>query len=134
MEKKGIKKTKQEKVKTAQVNYPKARMYIQSSFNNTIITFANLKGDTLFWVSTGMVGFKGARRQTPFAATTTVETALKKAGLFGIRELEVYIKGPGSGRDAALRVLRGSNFRISLIADVTPIPHNGPRPKKRRRI
>ncbi|PJC28327.1 30S ribosomal protein S11 [Candidatus Shapirobacteria bacterium CG_4_9_14_0_2_um_filter_39_11] len=112
----------------------KAKVYVTATFNNTIVTFTDLKGDVICWGSTGSTGFKGARKATPFAATTTVETVAKKAMGLGVREVEVYIKGPGPGRDAALRALRAVGLRMSLIADVTPIPHDGPRAKKRRRV
>ena len=112
----------------------KAKAYITATFNNTLITFTDLKGKTLCWSSTGSVGFKGARKSTPYAATVAVETAAKKAAGKGVDEVEVYIKGPGPGRDAALRVFRTVGIKLSLIADVTPIPHNGPRAKKRRRV
>jgi len=112
----------------------KAKVYVTATFNNTIVTFTDLKGNVICWGSTGSTGFKGARKATPFAATTTVEAAAKKAMGLGVREVEVYIKGPGPWRDAALRALRAVGLRMSLIADVTPIPHNGPRAKKRRRV
>jgi len=112
----------------------RAKVYVTATFNNTIVTFTDLKGNTLCWGSTGTVGFKGARKSTPFAAITAVEVAAKKALALGIDEIEVYIKGPGPGRDAALRALRAAGLKMSLIADITPIPHNGPRPKKRRRV
>jgi len=112
----------------------KAKVYIQATFNNTIITFTDLGGGTLCWGSTGNVGFRGTRKRTPFAATTAVEVVAKKARNLGVEEVEIYIKGPGSGRDAALRALRAAGFKMDLIADVTPIPHNGPRPRKRRRV
>ena len=112
----------------------KGRAYVQATFNNTIITFTDLNGEVLCWGSTGAVGFRGTRKHTPFAATTAVQAVAKKARNLGIRELEIYVKGPGSGRDAALRALRAAGFRMNLIADVTPIPHNGPRPRKRRRV
>lgn len=112
----------------------KARVYIRATFNNTIVTFTDLKGNTICWGSSGEAGFKGARKSTPFAATTSVETVAKKALARGIREVEVYIKGPGPGRDAALRALRAVGIKMSLIADVSPIPHNGPRARKRRRV
>jgi small subunit ribosomal protein S11 len=112
----------------------KAKVYVTATFNNTIITFTDLKGNTLCWGSTGTVGFKGARKATPYAATTAVEAVAKKAVALGIDEIEVYIKGPGPGRDAALRALKAAGLKMSLIADITPIPHNGPRPKKRRRV
>ncbi len=112
----------------------KAKVYIKATFNNTVITFTDLKGNTLCWGSTGASGFKGARKSTPYASTTAVESATKKAQALGIREVEVYIKGPGAGRDAALRAMRSAGLKMNLIADVTPIPHNGPRPRKKRRV
>lgn len=118
-----------EEIKTTQ-----AKVYISATFNNTIITFTDSRGNVLCWGSAGAAGFKGARRATPYAAMTTVDQAAKKAQALGIREVEVYIKGPGPGRDAALRMLKTRGFKMSLIADVTPIPHNGPRAKKRRRV
>lgn len=111
----------------------KARVYITATFNNTIVTFADLNGKTICWGSAGSAGFKGARKSTPYAATTTVEAAARKALTHGIREVEVYIKGPGPGRNAALRALKVAGLKMSMIADVTPIPHNGPRAKKPRR-
>lgn len=112
----------------------KGRVYITATFNNTIVTFTDNEGKTLCWGSSGAVGFKGARKSTPFAATTAVEGAAKKAIGFGLREVEVYIKGPGSGRDPSLRALKSAGLNIVLIADVTPMPHNGIRPKKKRRV
>lgn len=112
----------------------KARAHITASFNNTLVTFTDLKGNALCCGSTGTVGFKGARKSTPFAATTAVEAVAQKAIALGVDEIEVYIKGPGPGRDAALRALRSVGLRMSLIADVTLIPHNGPRAKKQRRV
>lgn len=93
-----------------------------------------MQGNTICWGSAGAAGFKGARKSTPFAATTTVEKVCRKAQEFGLKEAEVYIKGPGAGRDAALRAIRAAGLNIILIADVTPIPHNGCRPKKKRRV
>ena len=112
----------------------KTRVYILATFNNTLVTFTNEKGEVMAWGSTGVEGFKGARKSTPYAATMAVELAAKKVLAKGIKEVEVYIKGPGPGRDAALRALRSVGLQMSLIADVTPIPHNGPRFKKRRRV
>ncbi|HPJ16849.1 MAG TPA: 30S ribosomal protein S11 [Candidatus Woesebacteria bacterium] len=112
-----------------------ARLCVKSSFNNTIVTISDLKGNTLSWSSSGHSGFKGARKSTPFAATTAIEKALDAAKPFGIKKLEVYLKGPGVGRDAALRFLRTKrDFDVELISDITPIPHNGPRPPKARRV
>jgi len=111
------------------------RIYISASFNNTLVTITNAQGETLTWGSSGASGFKGTRRATPYAATTAVETVLNKAkNDFGVNEVEIYVKGPGAGRDAALRAVRAAGVRISLIADITPVPHNGPRPKKKRRV
>ncbi|HEX7456301.1 MAG TPA: 30S ribosomal protein S11 [Candidatus Nanoarchaeia archaeon] len=110
------------------------KIYISATFNNTLITITDAKGDTVAWSSSGAMGFKGARKSTPYAATTAVETAVKKATAAGVSNVEVYIKGPGSGREAAIRALRGSGLNIKVIADVTPIPHNGPRPRKKRRV
>lgn len=112
----------------------KAKVQIKATFNNTLVTFTDEEGHVLCWGSTGTVGFKGARKATPYAATTAVEAVAKKAKTLGIDEVEVYLKGPGPGRDAALRALRAAGLKMSLIADVTPIPHNGPRPRKRRRV
>lgn len=112
----------------------KAKVYIKATFNNTLITFTDPEGNTLCWGSTGAVGFKGARKSTPFAATSAVDAVARKAVAMGVKEIEIYIKGPGPGRDAALRALRSAGLKMSLIADVTPIPHNGPRAKKRRRV
>lgn len=110
------------------------RVYVTSTFNNTLITVTDLSGNALFSGSSGAAGFKGARKSTPFAATTAMETVARKAADLGMKDVEVYIKGPGAGRDAALRVLKTLGFNIGLIADVTPIPHNGPRAKKERRV
>jgi len=111
------------------------RIYISASFNNTLVTVTNVQGETLAWNSSGASGFKGTRRATPYAATTAVEKVIGRAkNDFGVTELEIYVKGPGPGRDAALRAIRASGVKISLIADITPVPHNGPRPKKKRRV
>lgn len=115
------------------MNKDKARVYITATFNNTLITLTDDQGNTLCWGSAGTVGFKGARKSTPYASTTAVGAVAKKAQALGIKEVEVYIKGPGSGRDAALRAMRAAGLKMSLIADVTPEPHNGPRPRKRKR-
>ena len=112
----------------------KAKVYISATFNNTLVSFTDQKGDVLCWGSAGTAGFRGARKATPYAATVSVEQAARKAKTLGIREVEVYIKGPGPGREAALRALRGVGLKMSLIADITPLPHNGPRPKKKRRV
>lgn len=120
--------------KTTKTIPTKGRVYITATFNNTLVTLTDEQGNALFWGSSGLVGFKGARRATPYAATTAVEGVARKALDAGMREVEVYIKGPGAGRDAALRALKAIGLGITLIADVTPIPHNGVRPKKKRRV
>jgi small subunit ribosomal protein S11 len=112
----------------------KGRVYITATFNNTLVTITDEGGNALYWSSSGLVGFKGARRATPYAATSAVEAVARKALDAGMREIEVYIKGPGAGRDASLRALKAVGLGITLIADVTPIPHNGVRPKKKRRV
>lgn len=113
----------------------KGKIYVNATFNNTIVTITDDKGNVLDWVSCGKMGFKGTRKSTPFAATTTLQEAVEKLQNLGIKELEVYLKGPGSGRDAALRVLRGlRGVNINMVSDITPIPHNGPRPPKERRV
>jgi small subunit ribosomal protein S11 len=110
------------------------RVYVTATFNNTLVTITDNNGNTLMGGSSGASGFKGARKSTPYAASSAVETAARKAWDLGMRQIEVYIKGPGAGRDAALRSLKTIGFDITLIADVTPIAHNGPRPKKKRRV
>ena len=108
--------------------------HIQSTFNNTIITITDVSGNVLAWASAGSAGFKGSRKSTPFAAQLAAEQAAKRAMEQGVRNIEVYVKGPGSGREAALRSLQAAGFKVDLIRDVTPIPHNGCRPPKRRRV
>jgi len=108
--------------------------HIQSTFNNTIVTITDLSGNVIAWASAGMQGFKGSRKSTPFAAQLAAEDAVKKAKEHGLRTVQVYVKGPGSGRESALRSLQLAGLNISLIRDVTPIPHNGCRPPKRRRV
>lgn len=121
------------KKKDSPRNIEKARFNISATFNNTIVTVTDLSGDTICWNSAGRAGFKGTRKQTPYAATVTVEKVAKEVKNRGVKEVEVYLKGPGPGRDAALRAIRASGLKLSLLADVTPIPHNGPRAKKKRR-
>ncbi len=110
------------------------KVYITATFNNTLVTITNNKGDAIGWSSAGASGFKGTRKSTPFAATTAVETVARKAAANGMKNVEVYIKGPGAGRDSALRAIKSAGLSILQIADVTPIPHNGPRASKKRRI
>ena len=109
-------------------------VHIQSTFNNTIVTIADAAGNVIAWSSAGVQGFKGSRKSTPFAAQLAAEDAAKKAMEHGMRTVEVYVKGPGSGRESALRSLQAAGFNVTLIKDVTPIPHNGCRPPKRRRV
>jgi small subunit ribosomal protein S11 len=113
---------------------PKAVAHVLASFNNTIVTIADLNGETIAWDSAGSVGFKGSRKSTPFAAQKAAERAAEKAMKMGVREIEVRVNGPGSGRESAVRALSSSGLRIKAIEDVTPIPHNGCRPRKRRRV
>jgi small subunit ribosomal protein S11 len=125
------KKVAKKKLKTKS---EKGKVYISASFNNTLVTVTDDQGGTLAWGSSGASGFKGTRKSTPFAATSAVETVIKKAKDENeIKEVEVFLKGPGSGRDAALRAIRSAGVKIALNADITPIPHKGPRPKKKRR-
>ncbi len=108
--------------------------HIQSTFNNTIITITDVGGNAVAWASAGQQGFKGSRKSTPFAAQMAADDCAKKAQEHGVRTLGVYVKGPGAGRESALRALQASGMRITMIRDVTPIPHNGCRPPKRRRV
>ncbi|MBE0415861.1 MAG: 30S ribosomal protein S11 [Dehalococcoidia bacterium] len=113
---------------------PKGLAYIQSTFNNTIITLTDPSGNAIAWGSSGTVGFKGSRKGTPYAAQLAAEQAARRGMEHGLRQVEVYVKGPGSGREAALRSLQSAGLTITGIRDVTPIPHNGCRPRKRRRV
>lgn len=122
------------KAKKKTISMETGRIYVSTTFNNTIVTVTNEKGDTVAWSSSGNMGFKGTRKSTPYAATSAVEEAIKKVRDTGIKAVEVFIKGPGVGRDAALRAIRNSSLSIAMIADITPIPHNGPRMKKKRRV
>jgi small subunit ribosomal protein S11 len=124
----GTKKKKEKK------NIPTGVAHIQSTFNNTIITITDPAGNVVSWSSSGVQGFKGSRKSTPFAAQLAAEDAAKKAMEHGMRNIDVYVKGPGAGREAAIRALQVAGFSINLIRDVTPIPHNGCRPPKRRRV
>src|SRR5687768_7038239 len=108
--------------------------HISATFNNTIVTITDVSGNVVAWSSAGVRGFKGSRKSTPFAAQLAAEDAAKKAQEHGMRSIAVYVKGPGAGRESALRALQAAGFKISLIRDVTPIPHNGCRPPKRRRV
>ena len=115
-------------------NIPSGIVHIQSTFNNTIVTITDPEGNVVAWSSSGVQGFKGSRKSTPFAAQIAAEDAAKKAMEHGMKNVEVYVKGPGSGRESALRSLQAAGFNVVMIKDVTPIPHNGCRPPKRRRV
>ena len=112
----------------------KGAAHIRSSFNNTMVTITDLEGNALSWASSGGLGFRGSRKSTPFAAQTAAETAAKAAMEHGLKTVEVYVKGPGQGREAAIRALQSAGLEVVMIKDVTPIPHNGCRPPKRRRV
>lgn len=115
-------------------NVEKGTAHIRSTFNNTIVSLTDTSGNAIAWSSAGALGFKGSRKSTPFAAQMAAETAAKAAMEHGMRSVEVYVKGPGAGREAAIRALQAAGLEVSLIKDVTPIPHNGCRPPKRRRV
>jgi small subunit ribosomal protein S11 len=115
-------------------NVPTGAAHIQATFNNTIVTITDPAGNTVAWASAGMLGFKGSRKGTLYAAQITSDAAAKKAAEAGMRQVDVYINGPGSGRESAIRALQGAGLEITLIKDVTPVPHNGCRPPKRRRV
>lgn len=115
-------------------NIDRGAVHIQSTFNNTIVTISDTLGNTVSWASAGEMGFRGSKKSTPFAAQTAAETAAKAAMEHGMKTVEVYVKGPGTGREAAIRALQTTGLNITLIKDVTPIPHNGCRPPKRRRV
>lgn len=129
---KNKKATKGKAVKKTPVSHGKA--YVTATFNNTIVSVTDPSGNVLVWGTAGASGFKGARKATPFAATTAADNVSKKVKEQGMRSIEVYVKGPGPGRDAAIRAFKAAGLEITAIADLTPIPHNGPRPSKRRRV
>ncbi|MDQ3098696.1 MAG: 30S ribosomal protein S11 [bacterium] len=120
--------------KTTRKNISSGRVYITATFNNTLVTITDGTGNTVAWGSAGAAGFKGARKSTPYAATTAVDQTIRKAMDLGLREVDVFIKGPGAGRDGAIRALKAAGMGISSISDVTPLAHNGCRPKKKRRV
>jgi len=126
-------KTKRGKRKEKK-NVPEGIVHIQSTFNNTVVTITDRQGNTVSWCSSGCLGFKGSRKSTPFAAQNVVETASRKAMEHGMRSVEVRVNGPGPGRDSAIRALTVAGLEVSRISDVTPIPHNGCKPPKRRRV
>ncbi|MCL4208238.1 30S ribosomal protein S11 [Patescibacteria group bacterium] len=118
------------KVKKALRSVPNGRVYITATFNNTLVSVTDEQGNVLCWASTGGAGFSGSRKSTPYAATVTMENALNKAKVYGMHTIDVFLKGPGPGRDVALRVIKAQGLRIGMIADMTPMPHNGTRPRK----
>ena len=126
-----VKKTRRRKERK---NVEHGAAHIQSTFNNSIVTLTDARGNALSWASAGGLGFKGSRKSTPFAAQMAAETAAKAAMDHGLKSVEVYVKGPGAGREAAIRSLQAAGLEVTLIKDVTPIPHNGCRPPKRRRV
>ena len=126
--KKVVKKRRERK------NIEKGSVHIQATFNNTIVTISDVEGNTISWASAGELGFKGSRKSTPFAAQSASETAAKAAIEHGLKSVEVYVKGPGAGRESAIRALETVGLQITMIKDVTPVPHNGCRPPKRRRV
>ncbi len=130
----GPKRAESRAKKRVKKNVPEGIVYIYSTFNNTIVTISDKQGNVVSWCSAGVLGFKGSRKSTPFAAQNTLADAAKKAADFGMRKVEVKVKGPGPGREAALRALINTGFEVSKISDVTPIPHNGCKPPKRRRV
>ena len=132
MKAKTVSESKSQKSALSVTQY--GRVYITATFNNTVVTITNDKGDVVSWSSSGARGFKGTRKSTPYAATLAVEDAVKKALQKGIKEVAVFVSGPGSGRDSSLRAIKSAGLSIISISDVTPIPHNGPRPKSRRRV
>ena len=128
------KKTTGSRKRREKKNIERGAAHIQSTFNNTIVTITDMNGNAVSWASAGEMGFCGSRKSTPFAAATAAETAAKAAMEHGMKYVEVYVKGPGSGRESAIRALQTAGLEVSLIKDVTPIPHNGCRPPKRRRV
>lgn len=131
MAKKTVKRGRKRKEKK---NIERGAAHIRSTFNNTIVTISDTSGNAISWASAGGLGFKGSRKSTPFAAQMAAETAAKAAMEHGLKTVEVYVKGPGAGREAAIRALQATGLEVSLIKDVSPIPHNGCRPPKRRRV
>ena len=127
--KKAVRKKKRERK-----NIESGQTHIQASFNNTLVTLTDLSGNAISWCSAGSLGFKGSRKSTPFAAQMAAEEAAKGAVEQGLKTVEVYVKGPGSGREAAIRALQSAGLQVTMIKDITPIPHNGCRPPKRRRV
>ena len=129
-----VKKARRTRKKRERKNVERGQAHIQATFNNTIVTLTDPEGNAIAWSSSGSLGFKGSRKSTPYAAQMCAEAAAKGAMEHGLRSVAVFVKGPGSGREAAIRALQASGLEITSIADVTPIPHNGCRPPKRRRV
>jgi small subunit ribosomal protein S11 len=127
-------KPKRQTKKKVKKNIQSGIAHISATFNNTLVTITDVSGNVISWSSAGVVGFKGSRKSTPFAAQLAAQDAAKKAMDHGMRQVTVFVNGPGSGRESALRALQSAGFKISLIRDVTPVPHNGCRPPKRRRV
>jgi small subunit ribosomal protein S11 len=128
------KATKRVAKKKVKKNIPTGIAHIKATFNNTIITFTDMTGNVVSWATSGMAGFKGSRKSTPFAAQIAAESAAKKAQENGMRTVGILVKGPGAGRESAMRAINAAGFRVTFIRDITPIPHNGCRPPKRRRV
>lgn len=126
------KQIKKNKLKKVAHVVPSGRLYVSATFNNTLVSITDEQGAVLCWASTGEAGFSGSRKSTPYAATVTLENAINKAKNYGMNKMDVFIKGPGPGRDVTLRVLRAQGIKVSMIADLTPVPHNGTRPRKAR--
>ena len=126
--------TRKSTIKKNKNSFTAGVVHIQSTFNNTIVTITNLSGDTVAWASAGSAGFKGARKSTPFAAQTAAEKAALNALSIGMKNVEILVKGQGSGRETAIRAIEGAGFEITAIQDITAVPHNGCRPPKRRRV
>ena len=131
---KGGKKTTAVRRRRERKNIERGAAHIQSTFNNTIVTITDVQGNAISWASSGELGFRGSRKSTPFAAQTAAETAAKAAIIHGLKTVDVFVKGPGSGREAAIRALAACGIEVTSIKDVTPVPHNGCRPPKRRRV
>ena len=134
MSTKGARKTAVSRKRRERKNIESGAVHIQSTFNNTIVTITDVQGNALSWASAGGLGFRGSKKSTPFAAQTAAEVAAKAAMEHGLKTVEVFVKGPGSGREAAIRALQSAGLEVRVIKDVTPIPHNGCRPPKRRRV
>ena len=131
---KQVKKTATTRKRRERKNIERGAAHIRSSFNNTLVTITDLQGNALSWSSAGSLGFRGSKKSTPFAAQMAAETAARGAMEHGLKTVEVYVKGPGSGRESAIRALQTAGLEVTMIKDVTPIPHNGCRPPKRRRV